>query len=152
MDKWLEEDLQAFCKVMERKGYTEPFLVNNSYSGELLAAIKECINTAEEQGDCAFPLILNTMAITDDPISRPFLQLRCDCVDEAIKIRNATIETVIVEGVTKYNVDVRFTNTEDFPSVAELEEKLKKRFIKKKQHQKEDRKPGRTQKRTLGRK
>ncbi|MBN8879870.1 MAG: hypothetical protein J0I32_20165 [Sphingobacteriales bacterium] len=130
MDKWLAQDLEAFSRLMDKKGYTGPFLVNNSYSGELLAAVKVSEATAKEQGSALFPLILHTRIKTGDAADMPLLRLRLDDTDQGIQIRDATIETVKVNGITRYNVDVPFANTGKFPSNEELMEKVRKRFIK----------------------
>lgn len=123
--------MEAFNKLMYQKGYTGPFVVNNSYSGELLEAVKACATAAEAAEHSMFPLILHTRVKSDDPLNMSLLQLRCDEGDAGIKIRDATIDQLNINGIMKRNVVVPFTSTEKFPSNDDIMGSVKKRFTKK---------------------
>lgn len=130
MDRWLEKDLEIFSKLMTDKGYTSDFLVNGKYSGDLLSAMTTTAEAAHAEEYSMFPVILHTRVPDPNPSNLALLKLRVDHGDNGLRIRDAEIESLKIEGKTRYNVNVNFLNTMKFPSNEELLDKMKKKISK----------------------
>ncbi|WP_199119257.1 hypothetical protein [Pedobacter sp. ASV28] len=123
MDKYLDKDMEAFCKMLEDKGYKGHFLVNLTNSGELLPAMQVTVMQAHEQEYYPFPLILQTVLSDKRFENMPVVKLRVDHTDDGLKIRDAEVEGLMVKGKQTFK-SISIAGGQKFPSKEQLLSKI----------------------------